>query len=286
MGPMNALVRSLAKITAIGVLDDESVVLSIVKQLTNADAVAKARLHPLSVLMAQRTYSSGQSDKGSLTWKPNAEVCTALETTFTLAFATVKPAGKRFLLAIDISESMSAPIVGGGGATLSCAEAAAAMALIIAKTEPSCTVMAFGETFVPIPISPEMSLEQVFGAAEKLRRTVQPAGTDCSVPMQWALREQLLAQQTAGDERAATSSSYDCFVIFTDNETWSGEMQPVDALRRYRKASTVADARLVTVGMASNGFSIADSEDTGMLDVVGFDSSAPGVIANFAAGRI
>lgn len=278
--PMTALLRSLAKITALGVLDDVSAVHSIVKRLTDPDAVAKARLHPLSVLTAHRTYSSGQGDKGSLTWTPNAEICTALEKTFTLAFATVRPAGKRFLLAIDISESMSAPISGGGGATLSCAEAAAVMALIIAKTEPSCTVMAFAETFVPMPISPEMSLEQVLGAAEKLRLTVQPAGTDCSVPMQWALREHLLPQQVAGP------TSYDCFVVFTDNETWSGEMQPADALRRYRDASGVADARLVTVGLASNDFSIADPEDTGMLDVVGFDTSAPDVIANFAAGRI
>lgn len=292
--PMTALLRSLAKMSAIGVLDDqtaggridESAIDLVVKQLTNPDAVAKARLHPLSVLTAHRTYSSGQGDKGSLTWRPNAEVCKALETTFTLAFDTIRPAGKRFLLAIDISESMSAPISGGGGATLSCAEAAAVMAMVIAKTEPSCTVMAFGETFVPMPIRPDMSLEQVFGAAEKLRRTVQPAGTDCSVPLQWALREQLLAQQMPGGEGAATSLGYDCFVVFTDNETWSGELQPVDALRRYRKSSGIMDARLVTVGMASNGFSIADPEDTGMLDVVGFDTSAPDVIANFAAGRI
>jgi len=291
--PMTALLRSLAKITTIGVLDDQKVggwvdeaaVDLVVTRLTNPDAVAKARLHPLSVLTAHRTYSSGHGDKGSMTWRPNADVCKALETTFTLAFETIRPASKRFLLAIDISESMSAPISGAAAATLSCAEAAAVMALVIAKTEPSCTVMAFGETFVPMPVSPEMSLEQVLSAAEKLRRTVQPGGTDCSVPMQWALREQLLAQQMGG-AGAAPPVSYDCFVVFTDNETWSGDIQPVDALRRYRQSSGVADARLVTVGMASNGFSIADPEDTGMLDVVGFDTSAPEVIANFAAGRI
>jgi 60 kDa SS-A/Ro ribonucleoprotein len=36
------------------------------------------------------------------------------------------------------------------------------------------------------------------------------------------------------------------------------------------------------VGMASNGFSIADPEDAGMLDVVGFDAAAPQLIADFA----
>ena len=43
-------------------------------------------------------------------------------------------------------------------------------------------------------------------------------------------------------------------------------------------------AKLVVVGMASNGFSIADPADGGMLDVVGFDPATPQVIADFARG--
>lgn len=42
-------------------------------------------------------------------------------------------------------------------------------------------------------------------------------------------------------------------------------------------------ARLVVVGMASKGFTIADPNDGGMLDVVGFDTTTPQVIADFAA---
>jgi 60 kDa SS-A/Ro ribonucleoprotein len=243
----------------------------VVVKLTDAHAVAKARLHPMAVLLAQLTYASGQGDKGSLVWTPVPEITAALETAFGLSFASVKPAGKRFCVALDISESMSAPISGGGGAILSCAEAAFAMALLIAKTEPACTVMAFAETFVPLGITAEMTLAEAVGAAQQLMRTVRPVGTDCSMPMQWALKE---------------GSAFDWFLVFTDNETWSGQLQPVDALARYRKASGIADAKLITVGMASNGFSVADPEDMGMLDVVGFDTVAPEVIASFAAGRI
>ena len=36
--------------------------------------------------------------------------------------------------------------------------------------------------------------------------------------------------------------------------------------------------------MVSNGFSIADPQDGGMLDVVGFDTSTPSIIADFATG--
>jgi 60 kDa SS-A/Ro ribonucleoprotein len=34
--------------------------------------------------------------------------------------------------------------------------------------------------------------------------------------------------------------------------------------------------------MTSTGFTIADPEDAGTLDVVGFDSAAPQVISDFA----
>jgi hypothetical protein len=42
-------------------------------------------------------------------------------------------------------------------------------------------------------------------------------------------------------------------------------------------------SKLVVVGLVSNGFSIADPADPGMLDVVGFDAAAPAVIARRAA---
>jgi 60 kDa SS-A/Ro ribonucleoprotein len=41
-------------------------------------------------------------------------------------------------------------------------------------------------------------------------------------------------------------------------------------------------AKLIVAGMTSTGFSIADPDDGGMLDVVGFDRAAPAVMADFA----
>ena len=37
--------------------------------------------------------------------------------------------------------------------------------------------------------------------------------------------------------------------------------------------------------MAANRFTIADPQDRGMLDMVGFDSAAPQVISDFALGN-
>jgi 60 kDa SS-A/Ro ribonucleoprotein len=40
-------------------------------------------------------------------------------------------------------------------------------------------------------------------------------------------------------------------------------------------------AKLIVCGMVSNGFSIADPNDSGMLDVVGVDTATPQVMADF-----
>jgi 60 kDa SS-A/Ro ribonucleoprotein len=73
----------------------------------------------------------------------------------------------------------------------------------------------------------------------------------------------------------------DLFVIYTDSETWAGQVHPAQALRQYRERTGVP-AKLVVVGMASNGISMADPKDAGMLDVVGFDTATPRVLADFA----
>jgi 60 kDa SS-A/Ro ribonucleoprotein len=94
--------------------------------------------------------------------------------------------------------------------------------------------------------------------------------TDCAQPMLYALERGLQVE---------------AFVIYTDSETWAGEVHPSEALRRYRDATGIA-AKLVVVGLTSTGFTIADPADGGMLDVVGFDSAAPALIGDFVAGRL
>jgi 60 kDa SS-A/Ro ribonucleoprotein len=66
----------------------------------------------------------------------------------------------------------------------------------------------------------------------------------------------------------------------TDNETWAGDQHPVEALEKYRQATGIP-AKLVVVSMASNEFTMTDPNDSLQMDVVGFDASVPGVIANF-----
>jgi 60 kDa SS-A/Ro ribonucleoprotein len=83
-------------------------------------------------------------------------------------------------------------------------------------------------------------------------------------------------------DAAKKSIPVDCFVVITDSETWAGQIHPAEALRQYREQTGIP-ARMVVVAMTSNEFTIADPDDAGMLDVVGFDASAPQVIADFAS---
>ena len=261
--PLAALVRSLAKLTAVGVVrplgDHLPAVLSA---LGDADRIAKARLHPLSILLALRTYAAGEGDRGALRWEPVQAVVDALNAAFYTAFRAVEPSGKRLLLALDVSGSMAGGRV--AGSSLTPREASVAMALLTAATEASTHIVGFGQTMAPLPLSPGMRLDQAIHAVSGLPF----AATDCAQPMLYALQRGIKA---------------DAFVVYTDSETWAGAVHPVQALRQYRAQTGIA-AKLVVVGLVSNGFSIADPADAGMLDVVGFDTAAPVVIADFIRG--
>ena len=262
--PLTALVRSLAKLTSVGVLaplgDGLPLVLSA---LGDADRIARARLHPLAILLALRTYAQGRGDRGGLQWEPVQPVIDALNAAFYTAFRVVEPTGKRLLLALDVSGSMAAGRV--AGSSLTPRDASTAMALLTAATESQTHIVGFTGGMVPLPLWPSMRLDDAV-------RTVSGLPfdrTDCAQPMLYALERGIAA---------------DAFVVYTDSETWAGAIHPVQALRQYRERTGIA-ARLVVVGLVSNGFSIADPNDAGMLDVVGFDTAAPAAIADFIRGE-
>ncbi|MCB1680774.1 MAG: TROVE domain-containing protein [Alphaproteobacteria bacterium] len=260
--PMTAMIRNLAKMTSIGLLATGSDAADyIADTIRNPAVIRKARVHPLTLLLAQKTYASGRGLKGSLSWAPVASVIDALDDAFYASFKNVEPTGARIMLALDISGSMSQPIA---GSSIYASEASAAMALVTVATEKNVHVAGFAESLIPLPISSRQRLDDV----TRTIRNYTFGPTDCAQPMLYALEKGL---------------KIDAFVIYTDSETWFGQIHPAEALRRYREKTGIP-AKLIVVGMTSNGFSIADPNDAGMMDVVGFDSAAPGVIADFIRG--
>ena len=273
---LTALVRNLAKMTAVGLLAPMSAaVRAVVERLGDADQLKRARIHPLSLLMALRVYASGKGDKGALTWTPVQQVVDALDTAFYLSFKAVEPAGKRTLLALDVSGSMRSPDIAGMSG-ISPAVGSAAMALVTANVERDHHIMGFTGGPSPTMWGPRtggisalaISSRQRLDAVMAYLAGVHAGGTDCALPMIWA---------------AETKTPVDTFVVYTDSETWAGNVQPVDALRAYRQKMGIA-AKLIVVGMVANEFTIADPNDGGMLDVVGFDAAAPAAMSDFSRG--
>ncbi len=167
------------------------------------------------------------------------------------------------MIALDVSGSMTwGEIAGVPGLTPRLGSAAMAMATL--RAEPWTMTVGFSQGLTHIPLTKKQRLDDAVRMIER----VPMGGTDCSLPMLVATQEKL---------------DVDTFVIYTDSETYAGRMHPHQALEQYRQKSG-RPAKLVVVGMLSNGFTIANPSDGGMLDVVGFDTSAPSVIADFAKG--
>jgi 60 kDa SS-A/Ro ribonucleoprotein len=258
--PMNAMVRNLAKMTAVGLVKPMSEAASlVVKRLGNQEEIRKSRLHPLNILLAAKTYSSGHGLKGSLEWTPVAQVVDALDSAFDLAFVNAPVTGNRYFVGVDVSGSMSSPLP---GKPIRCCEGSAALALFIARKEPQYAIAGFSYRLVDLGITAKDTIQSA--ARKALMNNF--GGTDASLAIQYAL-----------DAKIAV----DTFVVITDNETWAGRIHPAQALQKYRESSGIP-AKLAVIGMTATEISIADPADAGMLDLVGFDASIPSVLADFA----
>ena len=262
---LTAMLRNLGKMTEVGLLgafsDAERLVVS---RLERADALRAARVHPLQILVALNTYAQGHGEKGKLTWKPRRKVVDALDGAFYLAFQAIEPdarphpAGAR-RLGLDgrRPDRRHARHHAAGGKRRHGARHRGRRAQPRAR----------GLHDRPPPVHAPGHRQRHLAARRSRRAAASTTwsrrisdlpfgGTDCALPMIWA---------------AENKVPVDVFCVYTDSETWAGDIHPVQALRAYRQKMGIG-AKLVVIGMVSNGFTIADPDDGGMLDVVGFDT--------------
>jgi 60 kDa SS-A/Ro ribonucleoprotein len=258
------LIRNLGNLGRSGslTLNDPEFVQATRVRLTNAENIRRARLHPLSILIALNTYKRGQGQRGSGEWEVVPTIVDALNEAFFASFAHVEPIGKRLLFAIDVSGSMHGTGV-CGVENLKAHEAAAALALVAAQVELSFHCMAFDTQAHKLTISARQRVDDVVNSIANAGR----GGTDCAVPFHYALENEL---------------KVDMFVCFTDSETWAGKQHVVSALSEYRAKSGIR-AKAVNVAMTANRVTNF-ADDPLCLEVVGFDASVPEVIALFAKG--
>lgn len=263
--PMTALIRNLGKMSSISLIKpmgERSKEIS--ERINNEDALKRARVHPLTLLVAYAQYKEGEGLRGSLSWSPDKAIVDALEEAYYKSFAFVEPTGLRYYIGLDVSGSMMQRLA---NSPITCAQAVTCLASVITAVEPQTYTVAFASegprhtyrASVVMPVTlPKRSLGQGllmsgFGA------------TDCSLPMLDAIKNDIEA---------------DVFIVMTDNETWAGKVQPHQVLSQYRDATGIA-AKLVVVAMTATDCSIADPDDAGMLDCCGFDVALPQAIAEF-----
>ena len=79
---------------------------------------------------------------------------------------------------------------------------------------------------------------------------------------------------------------FDVFIVMTDNETYTGDIHPFQAMQEYRESSGIKDSKLIVIAFTATQFSIADPTDPGMLDISGFDSATPQLISEFILGKL
>lgn len=269
--PLHATIRTLGKMTAVGLLGalNDSTKL-VAERLTDEAYLRKSRVHPMAILTAMKVYEQCHGDKGSLTWTPVRQIVDALDAAFYAAFGNVTPTGKNLYLALDVSGSMSSRIA---DSAISCREACAAMALITMNVEKNYVVKGFtsgsshrsytrgNDAIKELAISPRQRLGDVVSYMNDL----DFGGTDCALPMLDAIKHKL---------------DVDAFLVFTDSETWAGSIHPSQALKMYRNNFN-KDAGEVVVGMTATEFTIADPNDPRTLDVVGFDTATPQAISTW-----
>lgn len=266
--PMTALIRNLGRLTSYGLLSGVNDNVKLVRgKLANRDVLRKARVHPLTLLLAWKGYEQNGENRAfkrenALTWTHNKKVSDAIEDAFYLSFESVEPSGKDMMFGMDVSGSMCMGKI--QNLPISCAEAVAVLAMVSLKTEKNSIAYGFDRGIRDMGLSKNDNFE----SALKKVSNVNGGGTDCALPMMYALDNGM---------------NFDQFVVLTDNETWAGGIHPSKALEKYRKKTGI-NAKLVVVGMTATDVSIADPSDAGMLDVAGFDTSVPSLISKFAQG--
>ena len=264
--PLGALIRQLPRLTRIGVIRElGGSTQAIVDRLTDQEALRKARIHPMNLLIAAKTYAVGrslQNFRSSDTWTPNPRILSALDKAFYLSFGNVKPTGKRFLNGVDTSGSMSSRIA--GQPALSAAEAAAALALVTANVEDEVFTVGFDTD-----VYPTVDIRRGMDLPTALRNSALRTGrgTDTAGPIRWARLHKI---------------EVDVFQLMTDNETWAGPAHTHQELAAYRREMGI-NAKLVVLATNASRSSVADPKDPLSLDVVGFDASVPQVISTFVA---
>jgi 60 kDa SS-A/Ro ribonucleoprotein len=274
--PLTATIRNLVAMSMRGLLTEDSDLTKIIcEKLENEEALKKARIHPIQILLAMKHYETGSAAQGLgpkrrvNNWVPSHRILLALNSALNKSFGCIEPTGRKIVVGVDFSGSMTFKNV-NGYLNLNARNASLAMAMAHVNSEPDLMLLAFSDGshgplkkgYWPLEIRKGMSLDQVIKYAD----SQDNGGTDGSKPIMWALENKI--------------RDIDAFVLYTDNETWSGQQHVVEALSSYRHYYN-KNCKLIVAGTTATASSIRNQNDVLSLDCAGFDANLPQAINSF-----
>lgn len=247
-------IRNMSKTGAISVGGDGVAHMeALCGKLQDEKQLRSDRIHPLHLLVALKEL---QKDTDFII----PPVLKSLENAFYKAFKYQESSGKRFMIGVDVSGSMKRGEV-AGCPQIEPWEGAGLLALQLVKSEPKTLVYGFAHSTLNLNVTDNDNMDSL---RNKLLRS-DFGSTNPGALIRFALEK---------------SIPVDVFIVITDNEANSGH-HPSQVLKEYRNKMN-NNAKMVVISMTPVNYSIADPKDQGQMDVVGFDSSVPAIIQNFA----
>ncbi|CAG9175442.1 vWA domain-containing protein [Cupriavidus pampae] len=234
----------------------------VAAKLSDAQAVAKARVMPYQLMAAF---------KATVAAVP-AVVREALQDAMELSLASVPSLNGRVVVCPDVSGSMSSAVTGHRGSATSsvrCIDVAALVAAAVLRKNARARVLPFEQEVVTLSLN---ARDSVMTNAQALAR-IGGGGTNCSAPLALLNRERAVV---------------DLVILVSDNESW------VDASRRgatqtMREWEVLKQrnpaARLVCVDIQPTATTQA-AERQDILNVGGFSDAVFTMMANFAEGKM
>jgi 60 kDa SS-A/Ro ribonucleoprotein len=278
--PPTALIRNLATMTRLGLMENEEFLVPLVDRLTDVDTLRRARVHPMSLLLAFLAYSKGGAGLRSSAGPhvPHPAILGALGVSFETSLTRMIPIEGPILVACDVSGSMDAEVNGSPG--MKAREAAAAIALMLSKACREAEVVPFNTN---CPATQDALVATSFGRSSRVVRPsygpLKPAsllelilqlssmsgGTDCAAPIRYATQ----------NRRAVRA-----IIIVSDQDSWAGQEHVAQAMEEYRQ-QVVPDAKLVVMATTGQGSTLVDPQDRRAIGIAGFDLSAFQVVEWF-----
>lgn len=257
--PIVATIRNLGQLTAKGLFNSKANIEILRERIEGGTD----KVHPIALASAYKIYSSGGLlGRSLLTWHPSEPILDILEKSIENSFFKIKDQGLNILHGIDVSGSMEGSLV--QPLWLSASQVAVVMVLATLKSQRYYTLIGFDTESHQLPFSKAISFYQA------MEMNFSGGGTDCTVPIKYAIKRQL--------------KDIDAIVIWSDGDTWAGEMHVYQAFEQYKRINPKAKLIIVNICNPGNMASLSDPKNPDMYDIAGFTANTPKLVEMIIKG--